>query len=108
MSFAVVLEGMTLVAFIAILAGGRQKRETGWKILSFLLLLGSVVQCAGMAIVSYLFEHDEKFFAGWKLDLSWIMCTVSWSVLVLCAAGISLSAYALPSEGGYELIPNPH
>ena len=51
MSFAVVLEGMTLVAYVAILAGGRQKRESGWKVLSFLLMLTAVVQCAGMAIV---------------------------------------------------------
>lgn len=51
MSFAVVLQGMTLVAYIIILAGGRQKRETGWKVLSFLLLLTGCVQCAAMAIM---------------------------------------------------------
>ena len=51
MSFAVVLEGMTLVAYIAILVGGRQKRETGWKVLSSFLLLTSLVQCASMAIM---------------------------------------------------------
>src|ERR1700744_4739881 len=30
MSFAVVLEGMTLAAFAVLLVGGKQKREQGW------------------------------------------------------------------------------
>ena len=51
MSFAVVIEGMTLIAYLVILAGGKQKRETGWKILSTLLLLAGLVQFAGMAII---------------------------------------------------------
>ncbi|KAI9671904.1 MAG: hypothetical protein M1817_003450 [Caeruleum heppii] len=129
MSFAVVLEGMTLVAYITILAGGRQKRETGWKVLSSLLLFIAVVQCAGVAIIvslassdvcetlparviligmnqAYLYDHDDRFFPGWRLDTSWVLCTVSWIMLVLCAIGIGTSAYVLPSEGGYNLIPD--
>ena len=51
MSFAVVLEGMTLAAYIVILGGGRQKREAGWKILSFMLMFTGLVQCAAMAIM---------------------------------------------------------
>jgi len=106
MSFAVVLEGMTLVAYIAILVGGRQKRETGWKVLSFLLLLTAVVQCASMAIVAYLYDHDDRFFAGWRLDDSWALCTASWTLLVVSALAICTSAWVLPSEGGYELVPS--
>jgi hypothetical protein len=51
MSFAAVLELATLVAYVVVLLGGKQKRETGWKMLSFMLLLIGVVQCASMAIV---------------------------------------------------------
>ncbi len=51
MSFAVVIEGMTLISFLVMLAGGKQKRESGWKILSGLLLLIGAVQCAGMALI---------------------------------------------------------
>ena len=51
MSFAVVLEGMTLIAYVVILAGGMQKRASGWKILSALLLLVGAVQCTSMAIM---------------------------------------------------------
>lgn len=51
MSFAVVIEGMTLIAYLVILVGGKQKRESGWKILSTLLLLAGLVQCAGMALI---------------------------------------------------------
>lgn len=51
MSFAVVLEGMTLIAYIVILAGGKQKREAGWGVLSGLHVLCAALQCAGMAII---------------------------------------------------------
>ncbi len=122
MSFAAVLELATLVAYVLIIAGGRQKRETGWKVLAFMLMLVGIVQCASMAIVvcdfyaerctwltllqAYLFDNDDRFFVGWKLDKSWILCTVSWSIAVASAAFISLSAFVFPSEGGYELIPS--
>jgi hypothetical protein len=33
------------------------------------------------------------------------MCTASFSLLVLTALGITASAYYLPAEGDYELIP---
>ena len=51
MSFAVVLEGMTLIAYMVILAGGKQKREAGWGVLSGLHVVCAVLQCAGMAII---------------------------------------------------------
>lgn len=106
MSFAVVLEAITLVTYITIIAGGRQKRESGWKVLSFLLLLTGVVQCAGVAIIAYLYDHDDRFFPGWRLDTSWVLCTVSWVICALCACGLGISAYVLPSEGGYNVIPD--
>ncbi|KUJ15730.1 uncharacterized protein LY89DRAFT_618302 [Mollisia scopiformis] len=106
MSFAAVLELATLVAYVVVLAGGKQKRENGWKVLTFLLVLVGALQCASMAIVAYLFDNDDRFFVGWKLDKSWILCTVSWSIAIISAALISLSAFVFPAEDGYELIPS--
>lgn len=34
------------------------------------------------------------------------MTTVSWILQVLCALAITLASVLLPSEGGYELIPD--
>ena len=51
MSLAVVIEGMTLITYIVILAGGKQKRESGWKILSGLLVLVGLIQCTSMALM---------------------------------------------------------
>jgi len=104
MAFALVLEGMNMVAFIVILAGGRAKRENGWKMISLLLLVNVAVQCVAVSLVTYLYDYDDRFFEGWKLDLSWIMATVSWCVTVLLAAFISISGWLLPPEGGYELL----
>jgi hypothetical protein len=122
MSFTAVLELATLVAYVVVILGGKQKREGGWRVLAGMLLLIGLVQCASMAIVvcytieredlltdleqAYLFDNDERFFIGWKLDKSWILCTVSWSIAVLSAAFISLSAFVFPPEDGYELIPS--
>jgi formate hydrogenlyase subunit 3/multisubunit Na+/H+ antiporter MnhD subunit len=51
MNFAAVLELVTIVAYIVILAGGKQKRQSGWKLLGALLVVTGAVQCAAMAIV---------------------------------------------------------
>lgn len=51
MSFAVVIEGMTLIAYFVILVSGKQARETGWKLLSLLLVFVALVQCAAMGLV---------------------------------------------------------
>lgn len=106
MSFAIVLEGMTLIAYIVILVGGKQQRESGWRVLCGLHVCCAALQCAGMAIIAFLYENDDRFFPGWKLDISWILCTISWSIVIILSAGISVTAVLLPSEGGYELIPH--
>jgi hypothetical protein len=54
---------------------------------------------------AHLYDTDDRFFPGWKLDTSWVLCTVSWSVMILLAGIISSAAIFLPPEGGYELIP---
>jgi hypothetical protein len=57
-------------------------------------------------IQAYLFDNDDDFFVGWKLDNAWILCTVSWSIAILSAAFITLATFVFPEEGGYELIPS--
>lgn len=50
-SFAVVIEGMTICAFAILLAGGKQRRESGWGALSILTALAATVQAIGMALI---------------------------------------------------------
>jgi len=104
MSFAVIIEFASWIAFAVVLLGGVQQRSYGWKLVCPLLGLAALVQLAGMAIIAYLYDNDERFFTGWKLDVSWILCTVSWSLLALTGTGIGAATYALPSEGGYEFV----
>ncbi|RMD40147.1 hypothetical protein DV735_g4984, partial [Chaetothyriales sp. CBS 134920] len=112
MSFAVVFEGMTIAAFVILLAGGKQRREAGWGVLAILTAVAAFVQASGLALIptylikAYLYEYDDRFFAGWFLDKSWSMSTTSAVFEFLCAAAISAAALVLPSEGGYELIPD--
>jgi O-antigen ligase len=61
MSFGVALEGMTALAFIIVVAGGRQKRVFGWKVLCCLLTLVALVQAAGMGTIvslNFLVAYD--------------------------------------------------
>jgi formate hydrogenlyase subunit 3/multisubunit Na+/H+ antiporter MnhD subunit len=51
MSFAIVFEGVTLITYMVILSGGKQKRESGWPILSGLHFIVGALQLAGMAII---------------------------------------------------------
>lgn len=51
MSFAVVLEGMTIAAFVVLILGGKQKREQGWGFMATMAALAALVQAVGMGIV---------------------------------------------------------
>ena len=55
---------------------------------------------------AFLYDNDDRFFPGWKLDSSWYLCTISWSTMILLGCGLTSAALLLPSEGGYELIPD--
>ncbi|KAK4944158.1 hypothetical protein LTR28_008296, partial [Elasticomyces elasticus] len=51
MSFSVVMELATLVAFAVVLIGGRGKREGGWKVVGGLLSVVTLAEMVAMAIV---------------------------------------------------------
>jgi hypothetical protein len=105
MSFAVVVEGMTLVAFVVMLVGGKQKRQQGWGILAGFLGLGALVQVAAMALVVSVKQNDGRFIDGFRLAEGWQLCTTSWVLLLATGVGVVASRYLLEEEGGYELIP---
>ena len=131
MNIGVVFELACVIAYITILAGGRNTREKGWKILAALLSIVAASELIAMALVvcsarivnklttnlfenlmltyeqAYLYDHDNRFFVGWELDKSWILCTVSWTVLVFDVVGIIAAALFLPPEDDYEPIPEP-
>ncbi|KAK4626322.1 hypothetical protein CLAFUW4_04484 [Fulvia fulva] len=107
MNFSVVLELAVVVAYVTVLVGGRGAREAGWKMIAGLLSAVAAGQIIAMALVAHLYETDSRFFVGWELDKSFVLCTVSWTVLVINALGVCSAAYFLPSEDDYEAIPDP-
>lgn len=50
-TFAVVLQGISIVTYLVILSGGKRLRENGWNVLSLMVGLSAIVQAAGMSIV---------------------------------------------------------
>ncbi|KAL1847114.1 hypothetical protein Daus18300_014055 [Diaporthe australafricana] len=109
MSFATVAELATLVCFVVAIGGGSVKREYGWKVLCGLLTVVSVVQFAAMGLISFLYDNDEYFSVpGWRLDTSWILCTVSASVAAILVGALASCAYFLPPEDdGYNFLDDP-
>lgn len=51
LSFATIVELATLVSFIVVMAGGKFKREDGWKLVGGLLLADAAIEFTGMALV---------------------------------------------------------
>lgn len=51
MSFAVVLGGMSVLSYLIIIMGTKRLRENGWKVLSLLVVLGSIVQVGAVCLV---------------------------------------------------------
>lgn len=125
MNFSIVLELACIIAYITVLVGGRGARESGWKMVAGLLSVVALGQIISMALVvcqrsatsswrtiltvvkAYGYEHDNRFFVGWELDKSFVLCTVSWAVLLLNAAGVASAAFLLPPQDDYEPIPEP-
>lgn len=60
MNIAAVLELATLIAYLVIIAGGKQKRESGWKILAFMLTLIGLIQCFAMSTVVRILDHEGE------------------------------------------------
>ncbi|KAL2160609.1 hypothetical protein VTH06DRAFT_1297 [Thermothelomyces fergusii] len=106
MNLAVVAELAALAGFVVVLAGGRVKREgSGWKALGGMLAVVAAAEFLAMAIVAYAFDHDDLFLVpGYRLDLSWYLCTFSAGIALLAGVGLAISALVLPPEDGYQLL----
>lgn len=107
-SFATIVELATLITFLVVMAGGKYKRESGWKLIGCFLLADAAVEFASIGIMAYLFDTDSQFsIPGWSLDWSWVLVTVSASVSVVLAVGLAVSAWLLPPEDDYEYLEDP-
>ncbi|KAK0719748.1 hypothetical protein B0H67DRAFT_163099 [Lasiosphaeris hirsuta] len=108
MSLATVVDLAALVGFLVIMAGGKVKRESGWRILAFMLGVVAGLEFCAMALVSYLFDNDDFFLVpGYRLDTSWYLCMASAGIALFSAFGLAISAFVLPPEDGYEFLNDP-
>lgn len=103
---AFILELAGIIAFSVALLGGKQRRTQGWKMVGGLVALVGVAQLAGVSIIAWCLEHEDRFISGWKLDRGWVLGVVSAGVQVLVAGWIISSPWFVEEEGGYDLIPD--
>jgi formate hydrogenlyase subunit 3/multisubunit Na+/H+ antiporter MnhD subunit len=45
------MELVTIVAYVVVIAGGKRRRENGWRVVAFLCGLVGLLLCASVAIV---------------------------------------------------------
>jgi hypothetical protein len=58
-----------------------------------------------MAEQAYTYDNYDRFLIpGFTLDTSWILCIISFSVTILSAATLIVSAFIFPPEHGYEFL----
>lgn len=80
MTFAVVLMSLGIVAYIIILSGGKKLRETGWGVLSTIIILSVAVQVASMALIvgsSRLLVYHRHVLMGFRRTSSITMSASS-------------------------------
>ncbi|KAJ8103811.1 hypothetical protein POJ06DRAFT_7569 [Lipomyces tetrasporus] len=81
MWLSLVILGPTVISYITLIFSSRQKRETGWRMISLLLFFVVAVQIIAMAAVAHLLQTDPNLKRGnWKLGVSWGAATASWIV----------------------------
>lgn len=51
MSFSVIIQLAAIIGYGVVIIGGKQKRDKGWKVVSGLMIIAGIVQCAAMSIV---------------------------------------------------------
>lgn len=98
MSFAVVLEGMSIVAYLIILSGGKRLRENGWRLLSILIILSAVLQAASMSIVVGSSRGDLHSHLWYTDGFPRHTCSITRTGSSLAGSSTSLGSSA-PSAG---------
>ncbi|KAK9491266.1 hypothetical protein V1508DRAFT_422324 [Lipomyces doorenjongii] len=81
MWLSLVILGPTVISYITLICSSRQKRESGWHMISLLLFFVVCVQIIAMAAVVHLLRTDPHLKnQNWKLGASWGAATGSWIV----------------------------
>ena len=99
------LQLASLIVFTICLAGGKQKRVQGWKLLCGIVGLSAVAKIAAVSFVGHMGSHEERFQDGWMVGRSWALAVAASAVEVGICVGLWGSRYFLEEEGGCKLSP---
>ncbi|KAI7862813.1 hypothetical protein BDF14DRAFT_1469891 [Spinellus fusiger] len=104
MVLAAVVGGLTVLALLGALCGGRMNREKAWKGIACLFVLGAIPQAFSMGVIAYLFNTSAFFYIGARYNVSFVLCIVSWCLNVLLAVILSMIGVLSPPSYSYMSI----
>jgi len=101
----------TMICSLVILLppfAGRKRREEGWKVLAGLIALNVAAQCTATALITHLYNKDNRFWGGSRLGASFIVSIISWSInVILLVALVALGVTKMAHDTqGYTPIPS--
>lgn len=102
---ALVFGAAAILGNLAVLLGGRLKRESGWRIVAGLLSAHAALLIVSTSLVAHEFATDDRFYYGSRLGQSYIMSTSAWAIDVVCILGlVAVGVSGLMRQDDYEPI----
>ncbi|CAG8582370.1 11456_t:CDS:2 [Paraglomus brasilianum] len=99
--FAAFVGAVTWLALVVVMLGGRGKRERMWGSIAAWLMFHAFFQFTAVGLIAYLFNNSDRFYFGYKYDMSFIFATISGSLSVMLSISLVLNGVLVPSRYDY-------
>ncbi|KAK4049826.1 hypothetical protein OIV83_003882 [Microbotryomycetes sp. JL201] len=102
---SLVFGAAAIIASLVILLSGRQKRESGWRIIAGLLGVHAACLIVATSLIAHEFRTDDRFYYGSRLAQGYIISTTGWALdVVLVGLLVTVGVLGLVREDDYEQI----
>lgn len=107
MTAASVLKTGCIIAYLTILFGSCYVRESGWKVLVYMIGADSGLQIISTVIMAVLLEIAPRFDVGqWQLGSGWAAACTSWTLGLFLVVALAIVGVMSPRIG-YDPLYDP-
>ncbi|KAM0790264.1 hypothetical protein ACM66B_005569 [Microbotryomycetes sp. NB124-2] len=102
---SLVFGAAAIIASLVILLSGRQKRESGWRIIAGLLGVHAACLIISTSLIAHEYRMDDRFYYGSTLGQGYIISTTGWALdVVIVGVLVTVGLLGLVKEDDYEPI----